>query len=73
MQIVDIKLGSEGELKIDLAAGIVTVELDEKTAGLDGGLKLNIPSDYYVDAIAAKYTWLAPFAAMAKGVLKGMP
>lgn len=54
MNVVDIKLGTEGEFSLDLVAGVLVLNLSEKMSGLEGGQKINIPLPYYFDAIAAK-------------------
>lgn len=54
MKVVDIALGSEGEVTVDLVGGIVIIELTEKMVGMPGGLKLQLPLPYYLEVLAVK-------------------
>ena len=54
MKLVDLKIGPEATAKIELSSGVFSIQLDEETAGLQGGLKLNIPLNYFLDALAEK-------------------
>lgn len=75
MQLIDVKLGSEGEIKADLAAGIITLTIDEKTAGLAGGLQVSLPLNYFLDALAAKANnpIVTGIVKVMEGVLISMP
>lgn len=75
MQLIDLKLGSEGEIKADLVAGVVVMTIDEKTAGLSGGLQLKIPLAYFLDALVAKANnpIVTGVVKVMEGVLISMP
>lgn len=75
MQLVDVKLGAEGDIKVDLVSGVLQLELDENTAGLQGGLKINIPVTYFLDALAAKAnsSLVTSIVAVVDGIVKGLP
>lgn len=75
MQVVDIPVGAEGDVKVSFSQGVFSVVAGENTPGLTAGLTLNLPVTYFVDALAAKLggtpTELA-VAAMIDSVLKGI-
>ncbi len=50
MVIKHIVLGPELSGDVTLSGGILSVKLDEATAGLTGGLHLDIPLTYFIDA-----------------------
>ncbi len=54
MEVVDIKLGPEGDVKLVLEAGVIKLTLDEKTPGLSGAVTVNIPLNYFLDALVVK-------------------
>ena len=75
MQVVDLKMGAEGDAELDIAAGNLVIKVQENTPGFQGAVNLNVPLTYFVDALAAKLggtpTELA-VAAMIDSVLKGL-
>lgn len=75
MHLVDVKLGSEGSAKIDLVAGTIVMALDEKTAGLSGGMQVSIPLTYFLDALVAKAgnPIVTGVVKVVEGVLVSMP
>ncbi len=50
MVIKHIVLGPELSGDVSLSAGVLSVKLDEVTAGVQGGLHLDIPLSYFIDA-----------------------
>lgn len=75
MKIIDIPLGAEGDLNITLSAGVLSLVASENTAGLQGGVQLNVPIPYFIDALVAKLgstpTEVA-IASLLKSVLIGL-
>lgn len=54
MQVVDVKLGSEGDCAVTLESGMLKLVLSENTPGLSGGVTINVPLSYFLDALAVK-------------------
>ncbi len=75
MQIVDVKLGTEGDVNVQLVGGKLTLVLAETTPGLTGGVTINIPLTYFLDALKVKLnnTLVSSFIDIIEGVLSTMP
>lgn len=74
MKVIDLDLGPEVDVKVDFAGGVLSVEVDADTAGLDGGLVLKVPVTYFIDALAAKFGASGQaVASMLDGLLKNIP
>lgn len=54
MILVDKELGPEAGAKVEISGGKIILSVDLASAGLGGGLKLSLDSDYFLDALAAK-------------------
>ncbi len=71
MQVVDVKLGSEGDVNVQLIAGSLQITVSEDTAGLKGGLSVSIPLKYFLDALVVKLGG-NPLAASIVGIIEGV-
>jgi hypothetical protein len=57
MNVVDIKVGAEGDFQLNLlTGGVIQITLDDKTPGLSGAVQINIPPKYFLDALKMKYS-----------------
>lgn len=54
MQLIDVKLGSEGDANVTFSQGKISIALSENTPGLTGALTVSIPVTYFVDALVKK-------------------
>ncbi len=74
MQVVDVKLGAEGDCVVTLSGGVLSLMLSEKTAGLQGGINVNIPLAYFLDALKVKANnpIVTSIVSIVEGVLAGM-
>lgn len=66
--LVDKQLGTDAEMKVSQAAGVITLEVDLHTPMLIGKLTLGVQEAAVLDAIAAKYPNEVVVAAL--GMLK---
>lgn len=76
MQVVDIKLGAEGDANVSLVGGKIQIQVSENTPGLDGALQINIPLSYFLEALKAKLNNNALAVSIIniiEGVLASMP
>lgn len=72
MQIVNQKIGAEGNIQVDLVNGVLNVVASENTPGCTVSVTAGIPLTYFVEAGAAKLNspLLSSIAAILDGVLK---
>jgi hypothetical protein len=51
------------------------LEIDENTAGIQGGLKVSIPVTYFLDALAAKANSpvVTSIVGVVDGIIKSLP
>lgn len=68
MEILDQKLGTDGEVKVDQVAGVLSVEADLNTPILQGKLILGLQESAIFDALEAKYpnAWVVAALEMLK-------
>lgn len=69
MKIVSAKLGTEGNIEVELTAGNLTVTATEDTLGCKINVTATVPLTYLVDAGAAKAN--SPLLSAIAGVLDG--
>lgn len=72
MKLYSGKIGSEGQLDLDLAAGKLTIAASENTAGAQVTLSGALDLTYFVDQGAQKVNSpiVSALAAVVDGVLK---
>lgn len=54
MEITPLSVGPDCVGDITLSAGVLNLALTDKTPGLNGTLNLQLPIDYFIDALVAK-------------------
>lgn len=70
MNIVNTKVGAEGQVSVDLEGGVLKVKGTEETQGLKLSLVVEAPLTYYLDAGAQKLN--SPLMSALVGVLDGV-
>lgn len=54
MELIKKELGAEGEVKLELSGGKLSLLVNYDSKGLDGQVKLSVDSDYFIDELKTK-------------------
>lgn len=74
MNIVNQAIGSQGNITVDLTAGVLTMKASENTPGVSVAIDASMPLTYLIDAGAAKLNspLLTAVSQVLDGILKAM-
>jgi hypothetical protein len=75
VNIVNQKLGAEGNIAVDLVNGALNVTASENTPGVTVNITASLPLTYYIDAGAQKLNSpiVSAIATVLESVLKQVP
>lgn len=74
MNLVNQKIGAEGNITVDLTAGVLTMVATENTPGVQISINAAMPLTYLIDAGAQKMNspLLTSVSQVLDGILKAM-
>jgi hypothetical protein len=74
MELLSKQIGSEGQAKVEISGGKLSLVALFDSKGLDGEVKLSVDADYFMDELAKKIPGQLDDAVLAilKGALKAL-